>query len=234
MGPKTGRPDPLRTLGVRMDGRPIFPIAGGAPDGDDPGDPGDGDQGGDSGRTFTQAELDRYITREKRQEREATHRRLVEELGCTPAEAKQRIEAAQQAERDKMSEADRRIADAEARERKLAERETATAEANLDARIVRALGPGVAEESVEDAVALIRRRGASTDTDAGGLAELVGKLRESMPGLFGVSTGGQPPKLPSNDGRPPHRPSVPKGRAGERGLAEAERRGNPQPAGWGR
>jgi hypothetical protein len=55
---------PLRAIGFRTDGRPIWPVLGAAEDGGDTGD--GGNQGGDTGdggaeKTFTQADVDKLI-----------------------------------------------------------------------------------------------------------------------------------------------------------------------------
>ena len=70
--PATGAP--LRAIGVRKDGRPVWPVIGAAEDGGDGatgGNEGDGKpEGGDtSGKTFTQSELDRVVSERLARER---------------------------------------------------------------------------------------------------------------------------------------------------------------------
>lgn len=65
---------PLRAIGVRKDGRPVWPMLGAAEgDGSEGGDgkpnEGDGKPDGDTGKTFTQAELDRVVSERLARER---------------------------------------------------------------------------------------------------------------------------------------------------------------------
>lgn len=58
---------PLRAIGLRKDGRPVWPVLGaaegdGSDGGDDKSGEGDGKPDGDTGKTFTQAELDRVVS----------------------------------------------------------------------------------------------------------------------------------------------------------------------------
>jgi hypothetical protein len=204
----------------------------------------DGENGGagGGGRTFDQSQLDSIVTREKSAARAAAVREIAEHLGCTPEEAKQRLDAAAAAEQAQLTETQRAKADAD-RARSDADRDKKTAgelaqQARVERALLRALPAGVlgddetaADARMEELTRLVMA-GLPDGADDTAVKARVAALKTTLPALFtadgaqdqggGGSPGGG---APSSDGKPPHRPTVPAGPWGSDGLAEARRRG---------
>lgn len=171
---------PLRAIGVRKDGRPVWPILGAAEgDGSDGGDakPGDGDgkPDGDPGKTFTQAELDRVVS--DRLARERAKFGDYETLKAAKAELDQ-IKA------DNASELDKAVAAA----RKEGETAAATrANQRLVAAEARALAAAAKFHDPRDAAQLVDlskvKVGDDGEVDADAIKALIDQLATERPYL---------------------------------------------------
>lgn len=192
----------------RPSGRLVpFTVSGGADDDGSAsgGDPTSGsDQGttGSDGPQFTQAQVNDIAAREKNEGKRAVQREIAEQLGMTVEEAKAFIEKAKADELERMSEADRKLAEADERERQaqkaLAEAAEARREARVQANLTRA---GVPVEQVEMVARLIDP---SIESDED-IATAVASIKEQLPQMFqpkgSPGAGGYtPPKAPPGSG----------------------------------
>ena len=205
--------------------------------------PDDAPGGGD--KTFTQADLDRIVQREKAQATAAQARTIAETLGCTVEEAKAKLAAAAEAERAAMTEADRKKAEAEA-DKQAAAKEKAEAQAlkratMAERALVRAGFTIPKDDDKGEALAYGTRLlgGVAPDADEAAIVAEVGQLKTRFPSLFGAggtsggdaggagaggaSGGGS--GVPSSDAAPPARPGVPQTDWGAAGLERAKARG---------
>jgi DNA-binding transcriptional MerR regulator len=131
--PKTWRT--IAPLGFADDADPADPDTGGGSGGDK----GDDEPDKKPAKTFTQAEVNKFAAREKAEGKRAAEKALAEQLGVPLDKAKEIIAAAQKAEDEKKSEAEKER-DKAVEERKAAEAEKREAAAEKhEARIERAL-----------------------------------------------------------------------------------------------
>ncbi|MGW1878397.1 hypothetical protein [Streptomyces sp. NPDC001975] len=233
----TRPPLPLAPLGYRRDGRPILPIVGASSD--DPGDPPTGDPTSeDTGITMVtipQDELSRRFAREKDQGRRAGVRDLIGQLGFESAKAlteyvqdqRQAQQQQKDAERERLSEVERREQAAAERERHAQEREAIAAARERDAaRRAALVGLGAAGADLEDAVVLLARE-IEPDADETALAQATEELKQRRPELFGTAApqasapppSGSPAGIPARSSGTPPQP-------GQFGLDIARRRGH--------
>ncbi|MGV9226414.1 hypothetical protein ACWDPF_27520 [Streptomyces albogriseolus] len=186
----------------------------------------------ETGKQFTQEELERIAAREKSQGERAGARKALEDFAAEHGfsnvdDAKAFIAAARQAEEAKKSEEQRlrdeleRIkAEAAAREAAAIARERA---ANRRALLA---GLGATGDDLEDAAALLR---VDDDADEAAVREAAEKLKERRPELFGSRPAPQASPLPpapggAPAGAPPTRSAGDK--TGNRGLEMARLRGH--------
>lgn len=228
--PKTGRP--IMPLGV-VGGKTVWPIMGAAPndpDDDKGGKDDDEDKGGD--RTFTQDDVNRMMTSEKRQGRDAGQRELLDSLGFKDAdEATAYLQRVRKQEEDNLTDQQRREREIESKETQAERERREAAEEKHTSRMERALiRRGVDEDDLDDAVVLLSRNVKQGD-DLDTIAEAADSLKERRAELFGGRDeddqdqdrrrrGGE---LPTGRPRERNRPSGAPFGAG--GLAEAKRRG---------
>ncbi len=198
-----------------------------SPEGTDDGGTGGGtgSGGGNPPRTFTQAEVDAMMTREKNQGKAAGIREVSERFGVSIDEAAQIIQRAKDADEAQKTEA-QRARDAADAEKRAAEQEKANAAAERHAtRVERALlrhGLAVPEQGgdtfIAKAVGLVDAE-AGADDDA--IKAAVDKLKGTVPALFGTAGGGG---QHSDPGAGPSGRQVRTGDFGKDGDAEFERR----------
>jgi hypothetical protein len=185
--------------------------AGGGAGGAGGGSGGAGDPPGPPGPAITfgsQKELDDHYARIRRQAERDAEKKLAADLGIPIADAKARLEAANKAERDAMTEADRKLAEAadketaaERREREAADKER---RADLTIALYRDGGdakkPPVRADRFDAAMTLAdAQMAADTNLD---VAAAIDKVRELAPELFGTQTSnGTPPGI--RPGTPP-------------------------------
>lgn len=143
----------------------------------------------DTGRTFTQADLDRIGAREKAQGRKAAEQALSEQLGVPVTEAAQIIKA----HRDR-TEADKSEIQRAAEARQQAEQDAATARAEAaqirhTAAVERALltaGVALPEDGADETLAGVAGLvAAEPGADAATINAAVATLKGRLPGLFG-------------------------------------------------
>jgi hypothetical protein len=218
-----------RIIGWRKSGVPIWSVAGGSepPNQPPPADGGAGGTGGtgDAGRTFTQAEVNAMMAQEKRQGKSSALGDVAKTLGMTVDEAAAYIKAAKDAEAAQLSEVEKREREAAEKVAKAEQREAAAKQVELTATITRHL-VGVADDKVDDAIALVLRRDVTVESTLEDIKAAVAKVKEAMPALFGDGT---PPKTPprppgTGDSGPPARHTTPQADWGQAGADEAIRR----------
>ncbi|MFD5425331.1 hypothetical protein [Streptomyces sp. NPDC127084] len=215
-------PDPLAPVGLRRDGRPIFPILGASPE-DDSNKP-----EGDGGGTVTQEDLSRLLAREKTQGGRAAVKKLLGDLGFDNPEALTEFVATKRdAEQAALTEIERREQAAEEKARAAEAREAqATARERAAIRRAALAGLGATGDDLSDAVLLIDRAlDDQPDADEEAVAAAAEQLRERRPELFGQTSGATPPAPGGSPaGGPPSRGGVPP-KPGAAGLEMARRRG---------
>ncbi|OLZ69505.1 hypothetical protein AV521_18530 [Streptomyces sp. IMTB 2501] len=217
------RPLPARHLvGVRRDGRPIYPILGASSEdetNDQLGD--DGDGGPEPQVTVTQDRLGKLLTREKAQGERAAIKRLLATLGFdTPKALTEFVTAQREAEQAALTDVERREQAASERELQAARREELAAERELAALRRGALvALGASGEDLTDAERLLISDAEADETQIQAAAEA---LRARRPELFGEFRTPPVPAAPA--GRAPTRTVAPS-RPGAAGLEMARRRG---------
>lgn len=240
----TPTPDPVRDgrFWLFADGTRLPVISGGADDdgggGDDGGAPpaGGNDDGGQPPRTFTQDEVDALLGQRLAEDRRRRDRALQEALGgMTAEEAAQRLAAIQEAERERMTEVERREAEAADRERQAEARERAAQEqlrnTTVTAGLVRA---GVLDGDAQEDLRVLLGRHLVDDTGAPldevtaeAVDQAVAALRDRRPELFGSTGGGSGPTPP-----PSGAPAAPPRPQGGKGTADAFERGRQRAAAY--
>ena len=178
------------------------------------------------GRTFTQAELDAIVQREKREAKQQADRQVQEQLGVSPEEAKRILEERQAEREAQMSEVQKKEADAAQKDRQATERERIAAEKEFAADLRIALvEEGMPVAKIARYAKLVEAQ-PGDDTDA--IKAAVATLKTEEPALFHVEQSEEPkgkgPKPPSGDpqGAPP-KPKV-SDDAKSRGSARAAER----------
>lgn len=213
-------PSPAAVLGFRRDGRPIRPILGASPE--------DPSNTPDPQVTFGQQQLQQLMAREKDQGARAGARALVDRLGFTSAsELEQFVTAQREAEKQQLTEVQRREQELNAREAAAGQREAqAIAREREAAKRAALAGLGATGTGLDDAVVLLR---ASGDSDDAALAQAAQDLRERRPELFTPRQTTPTPTPPAPGGAPasvpPSRPNNPTAKPGAAGLEMARRRG---------
>lgn len=235
------RPDPMIPVGY-VNGRPVFPIAGGSGEGE--GGTGEGGTGGAPAPTVPkpgppadpaaahQAELSRVATREKEQGVRAGKRAALDELaaahGLPNGDAVAKFLAdAKAAEQARMSETERREKELTDRETSIAAREATNATEQREVANVKLLARlGATEDNLDDAAAVLRAR-VAPDADDATVQAAAEALKKRRPELFGAPAAepGTPP-APGGAPAPGQRPGAVQAKPGERGLAMARRRGH--------
>lgn len=238
------RPDPRTPVGY-VNGRPVYPIAGGSGEGEggDGGAGGNGGAGGggganppkpgpgDAGKVFTQDEVTRLTTAEKAQGARAGSKAALEDLakahGLADADAlKKYLTDAKAAEDARLSESERKEREIADREAALAARETAAAASQREAANVRVLARlGATDDNLDDAAALLRGRLAA-DADDAAVQAAADALKTRRPELFGPAAERTPPAPGGAPAPGMPRPNTQQPKPGERGLAMAKRRGH--------
>lgn len=160
---------------------------------------GGGSGGGASGsEVFTQDQVNRIMTREKREGREAERASIAEKLGVTLDEAEQIIAAHRKREEESLDEQTRVKREAEA-EREKARAETAKAKrAARDAEILIGLvAEGVKVERDDEGklagrsarLLTIVAADLADDADGAKVADAIGAVKADMPELFAAQSG---------------------------------------------
>ncbi|MFH8635487.1 hypothetical protein [Streptomyces goshikiensis] len=213
-------PSPTAVLGFRRDGRPIFPVLGASSE--------DPSNSPDTQVTFGQQQLQHLMAREKDQGARAGARALVDRLGfASAAELEQFVTSQREAEKQQLTEVQRREQELTAREAAAGQREAQAIAREREAVRRSALaGLGATGTGLEDAVVLLRAPG---DADDVALAQAAQDLRQRRPELFGPASPGPAPVPPAPGGAPasvpPPRPGGQTSKPGAAGLAMARRRG---------
>lgn len=210
---------------------PIGGISGGADDGGDSGDDGgddDGGAGGDGGRTFTQDDLTRVGTREKREGKRAGQRELLEALGFNDVdeatEFVQSMKDRQDADKDELT----REKEAAAKTRAEGEAaKTAAAQARHEANVLKGLL--LAGADVKSADKLVRMVDAEVGAEADDIATAVESLKEEFPALFESESKDDDEDDDTGGGTPDSNPGKaggkkPQGSAHDRAMARLRER----------
>lgn len=216
-------PSPTAVLGFRRDGRPIFPVLGASSE--------DPSNSPDTQVTFGQQQLQHLMAREKDQGARAGARALVDRLGfASAAELEAFVTAQREAEKQQLTEVQRREQELTAREAAASQREAqAIAREREAVRRATLAGLGATGTGLDDAVVLLRTPDDADDADDAALAQAAQDLRQRRPELFGPASPGPAPVPPAPGGAPasvpPPRPGSQISKPGAAGLAMARRRG---------
>lgn len=178
----------------------------------------------EGGRTFTQAEVDQLVGREKlaaaSTAKSATATEIAQQLGCTVEEAKGYIAAARAA--DDKDKSDAQLAK-EAADKEKADAVNATSvakreahDAKVERALVRAGIPLAADDATPEDQAKADARiakivglvEAKVGDDDAAIKTAVAALKDTMPELFGSEAGTGTPKTPPSDPKTP--PKTPK------------------------
>lgn len=164
-------------------------------------DNGDNDNGGKKGRTFTQSQVSRMMTREKNQGRDSVYK----ELGIDPKDTKavnmvKALIASQKSEEQKAAE---KQAEENAKAKE-AEARVVKAEIKAEAMVL-----GIKREFVDDMVALVTSK-LTEDSD---IKTLLGEYKKKYPAWFGDDTEDD-----EDDGKAGKNN---KGKAGQRGTGSS-------------
>ncbi len=215
-----------------LDGLAVFYNDGGQPPADPP-KPSPPPAAPDTGKQFTQEELERIAAREKSQGERAGARKALEDFAAEHGfnnvdDAKAFIAAARQAEEAKKTEEQKRQEELDRREAELAAREaTAVARERAANRRAVLVGLGATGDDLEDAAALLR---VDDNADETAVREAAEKLKERRPELFGTRPAPQTSPLPpapggAPAGAPPARTTPSKDDAKARAVARAQAMG---------
>ena len=205
--------DPVRvgSVWVWPNGLELPVISGGSDDDED-----DDDESA-SGKKFTQSEVNRIMSKEKKDGRRAGRRELLVELGLEDeVELREIITAHQEDKSKNQSELDRLRAELESEKKKREDAESKASLASLDSRVIDSLmDMGMTRAAAKKARKLID---ATTDMEDGDISELIQELKTDMPSLFQSASSSEEDgkdseaakpegKVPSSDpGRTPPKP----------------------------
>jgi hypothetical protein len=210
-------PDPRTPIGLRVDGRPIFPILGA--DATDPSNQVVSDSSllVPGGTVVDQEVLSRLLAREKEQGGRAAVKRLLETLGFEKAdELSAFVKAQQDAERAQLTEVERREKAAADATTAAAQREAAAADRERAAvRRAVLVALGATGDDLLDAERLLAVDEDADEQAVNGAAE---SLKVRRPELF----GGQQVLPPAPGGSPAGGPPARGGNVPKRGAAGAE------------
>ena len=176
---------------------------GSQPPVEDDGDDGDGDETTESGKTYTEADMNRIRRAEGKKNAAQARRQVLEELGVTdPKEAKKLIEAAAKAAEKDRSDIERaREARTEA-EKKAAAAEAALAQVKLERDIDRALASAGVQPKRLGRVAKLVAGELGEDPDADDIKAAIETIRDDFPESFAQGDGGgDGRRAPSGEGR---------------------------------
>ncbi|MEZ7005679.1 hypothetical protein [Streptomyces sp. AD55] len=183
---------------------------GGNPDPTDPPKPGPPPTPApatDPVKQFTQDDLDRIAAKEKAQGKRSALKEFAEQHGFNTVEdAEAFITAARQAQKDALTEEERRRQELDEREQQLAARETASLTRERAAiRKAALVTLGATGPDLEDALALLEHDLRNTpDADEETVTAAAEALKERRSALFGAAASGQQPQhLPPAPGGAP-------------------------------
>lgn len=187
-------------------------IGGGAPDPDDDDqhdedlDDDDSDDDDDDEPKFTQADVNKIISRKERKLRRSIRREVEEELGVTVDEAVSTLKKVASGEKPDVT------AEVEALRKRLDERESVLDKRELEFKVREKLSDaGIKPARLRKAVRLVDL---DDDPDEDDIASAIAELKDDMPELFTSleEEEPEPPKrrLPSAGTTPPRRKTVPK------------------------
>lgn len=181
--------------------------APGADDGDG-GDDGDGEDGGDTGqdtgRTFSQRDMDRIRIRETRKAESKARQALLAELGVNdPKEAKRIIEAAAKAAEKDKSEQDKLREQATAAQRAADEAKREAAAAKLERTVDRALVKAGVQSNRMDRIARLVHGELGDEPDEDDIKAAIDAVKDDFPEAFADNGDGDGKgrRAPSGDGR---------------------------------
>jgi hypothetical protein len=173
----------------------------------------------------SQERLQAIAANEKKQGREAALREIEQQLGMSPADAAKFLKEAK-AERDKnLSDAQKAAEQAAADKAEAEKIRQQGRDESLTGRIALALASAGCHQAIEDAVALVRRRDITADSDKKDIEAAVKDLKTAMPTLFGEVHGTEGKKQVGNDAKPPHGAKQHTGRFGQNGWDRAVKEG---------
>lgn len=192
-------------------------------------DPGDDvesekDDGKSTGRTLTQAQIDRMIGREKTTAERAATRKLLEDLGVTDAaEARKLLESARKAADKDKTETDKLREKTTAAESAAAEARREAAAARQERQVDRALIGANVDPKRLDRMAKLVRLELDDDADEDAIKAAVGQVREDFAEAFaGDDQDKDKRRAPSGDGKG-KTPRAPRGQT-ESGIDRGRQR----------
>jgi hypothetical protein len=184
------------------------PDEGDGDGGADTGDEGDGDAedtgSTDSGKTFTEADMNRIRQRETKKAESAARRKLLDDLGVSdPAEAKKILDKAKAAAEKDRTEQDRLRDKATEAEKAAAQARRETAQLKLDRDVDRALAKAGVQTSRLDRIAKLVIGELGDDPDADDIKSAIDTIRDDFPESFAESGDdeGVGRRAPSGEGR---------------------------------
>jgi DNA-binding transcriptional MerR regulator len=163
---------------------------------------------GDAGeRTFTQAELDRIAGRERAQGKRAAEQAFAADLGMSVEEVKAALKAKNDADLAAMSEADRKLAEANDLVKTATAREAAAAARDRSADIRAALADADVPSKVAGRLlSLVDAELGGNPADADHIAAAIEAVKTDLPALFAPAADPQTQVRPPNGdprGKPP-------------------------------
>jgi hypothetical protein len=204
--------DEFDLIRIDIDGKPMWrdqstgrcvPVVSGGAEGDPPTPPTPpAPPESDPPASFTQADLDRIVGREKAEAKRTAEKQFAETLGVTVDEAKAIIAAKNTADDAAKSEAQRALDAATATQAEAVQAKADAVRERFEAKVERALvnaGVGSGIEDPAKAAAAVTRATRmvtlDTDSDDAAIAAEIEALKADVPGLFTTPTaaGGTPP-----------------------------------------
>lgn len=192
---------------------------GGTDDGDgDEGDDGDEDGSTDSGKTFTEADMNRIRLRETRKAETAARKKLLDELGVTDPAAAKKALAKIKADDEKNKDAIQKAAEAKTEaERAADEAKRDASQARLERKVDRALVKANVDPKRIDRIAKLVHGELGDEPDDDDLAEAIETIKGEFPESFAEVEDGDGKK---DEGRKP----APSGNG--KGGTPAQKRGS--------
>lgn len=178
--------------------------------------------GGPAG-SFTQEQVNAIAAKEKADGKRAAETEVAALLGCTPAEAKAILDKHNEAERNKMTEAEKAQADAAAAKAAAEETQRQANELLHSAKVATALfTAGVPLAQAGDVAKLVD---APVGADDATIAAAITATKTAFPALFTGTPAPTPPAPSSVPGGAPPAPAVPGNSMAELRKAAREKRG---------